>query len=166
VHAPSLTPLAAAALRVPVPERALVIGSGDGEGVLFLAREFPSARIRGVDRSDEAIRRATARVGLDPEGRVAFKRGSPRSLPYPDEMFDLVVQAHGALWIAEVTRVLRPGGHLICVESPGRPLRPWPRSLAGGLARRGFEQLWLEVTEDRRAAYVGRFRASGGPARE
>ena len=32
-----------------------------------------------------------ARVGLDPEGRVAFKVGAPRGLPFPDDHFDLVV---------------------------------------------------------------------------
>ena len=61
--------------------------------VLFLAREFPAARVRGVDSSEESIREAVARVGLDPEGRVAFKRGSRRSLPYPDDLFDLVADA-------------------------------------------------------------------------
>ena len=34
---------------------------------------------------------ASRRVGLDPEGRVAFKLGGPRKIPYPDDQFDLVV---------------------------------------------------------------------------
>lgn len=158
VPAPALTALATAALHVPPPERALEIGCGEGEGVLFLAREFPAARVRGVDRSAEAVRRAVARVGLDPEGRVAFKQGKPRSLPYPDEMFDLVVQTHGALWVDEIARVLHPGGHLIYIETPRwRWLPPRPRSLSRGLVRRGFEQVWLD-TEDGRARYVGRLR--------
>src|SRR5690348_18492756 len=41
----SLPALAAAVLRVPRdPERVLEIGCGEGDGVLFLAREFPRAR--------------------------------------------------------------------------------------------------------------------------
>lgn len=113
---PALTPLAAAVLRVPGrPERILEVGCGKGDGVLFLAREFPSARVRGIDRSAEAIRAATARVGLDPEGRVAFKRGGARSLPYPDGFFDLVVQTNAPLWPAEVARVLRNDGHLLVI---------------------------------------------------
>lgn len=86
-----------------------------GDGALFLAREFPSARVRGVDASSEAIDGAVARVGLDPEGRVAFKRGEPRRLPYPDGFFDLVAQTRGELRPAEVARVLRPDGHLVLV---------------------------------------------------
>ena len=112
----SLTSLAAAVLRVPgSPERILEIECGDGEGVLFLAREYPSARVRGVDRSEERIREAVARIGLDPEGRVAFKPGRGRSLPYPDDFFDLVAQVGGRLHPRELARVLRPGGHLILV---------------------------------------------------
>jgi demethylmenaquinone methyltransferase/2-methoxy-6-polyprenyl-1,4-benzoquinol methylase len=117
---PPLTPLAAAALRiVPAPERVLEIECGEGDGTLFLAREFPVARVRGVDRSPERIRAATARVGLDPEGRVAFKAGGPGSLPYPDDFFDLVAQIDGLPPVAETARVLRPGGYLLLARSSG-----------------------------------------------
>jgi ubiquinone/menaquinone biosynthesis C-methylase UbiE len=118
VPAPPLTPLAAAVLHLPhPPERILEICCGEGDGVMFLAREFPAARVRGVDPSATSIRAAVARIGLDPEGRVAFKRGSRRSLPYPDDLFDLVAQRRGALHAREASRVLRPGGYLIQVES-------------------------------------------------
>lgn len=138
MSSPPLTPLAAAVLRVsPAPERVLEIECGDGDGALFLAREFPAARVRGVDRSAERIRAATARVGLDPEGRVAFKQGGPRSLPYPDDFFDLVVQCDGRPPLTEIARVLRPGAHLILVRS--RHPRPFGWVRRWRLARRGFE---------------------------
>jgi ubiquinone/menaquinone biosynthesis C-methylase UbiE len=112
----SLIALAAAVLHVPSrPERILEIGCGDGEAVLFLAREYPSARVRGVDASEEAVREAVARIGLDPEGRVAFKQGRSRALPFPDGFFDLVAQAGGGLHPGEIARVLRPNGYLVLV---------------------------------------------------
>lgn len=113
---PSLTALAAAVLHVPKrPERVLEIECHQGDGVFFLAREFPTARLRGVDASADAIDAAVGRIGLDPEGRVAFKRGDPRRLPYPDGFFDLVAQREGRLRPAEIARVLRPDGHLVLV---------------------------------------------------
>jgi ubiquinone/menaquinone biosynthesis C-methylase UbiE len=140
---PSLTPLAAAVLHLPKPpERVLEICCGDGDGVLFLAREFPSARVRGVDPSEASIRAAVARVGLDPEGRVAFKQGScRRSLAYPDGLFDLVVQRRGTVHARETARMLRPGGHFIQVEGPASG--PLSRGRLAWLRRRlrmlGFE---------------------------
>jgi SAM-dependent methyltransferase len=113
-----MTLLARAVLLLPEPpERLLEVECGDGEGSQFLAREYPRARVRACDRSPEEVRRAAARVGLDPEGRVAFKRSS-RSLPYPDDHFDLVVQRRGRVRPRELGRVLRPGGHLILAGGP------------------------------------------------
>lgn len=134
----ALTRLATAVLDVTAPERALVYGCGNGEPVLFLAREFPSARVRGVDPSTERVRAASARVGLDPEGRVAFKQSRPRRLPFPDDFFDLVVIFEGRPTAAEITRVMRPEAGLILVSSPpagwfsGARERLWRRRLARG----------------------------------
>jgi ubiquinone/menaquinone biosynthesis C-methylase UbiE len=129
VPVPPLTPLAAAALHVGEPERILQLRCGDGEGALFLARDFPRARVRGVDPSAEAIGEASARVGLDPEGRVAFKVAGARQIPFPDDHFDLVAILDNRPPLAEVVRVLRPGGHLILATShrpsPAGPLLRW-----------------------------------------
>lgn len=144
---PPLTPLAAAVLHVGVPERALVIDCGEGEGALFLAREFPRASIRGIDRSEEAIAQAAARIGLDPEGRVAFKVGSGRSIPFPDDHFDLAALLDSHPNPAETARVLRPAGHLILVSShqsdaSGGHLLPWR------LSHHGFEPIMAERSGD------------------
>src|SRR6201996_5810104 len=103
---PPLTPLAAAVLHVGSPERVLQIACGDGAGTLFLAREFPAARIRGIDADADLVRAAAARVGLDPEGRVAFKEGGPRRIPYPDHHFDLVAALDAQPAAKELARVL------------------------------------------------------------
>lgn len=125
----ALTRLARAVLDVPAPERALVCGCGDGEPVLFLAREFPSARVRGTDPSAEQVRAASARVGLDPEGRVAFKQSTHRRLPFPDDFFDLVVIFEGRPAPSEIARVMRPEAQLILASSP-------PAGWLGGLRQR------------------------------
>lgn len=162
---PPLTPLAAAVLHVGEPERILQVECGEGDGPLFLAREFPSARVRGVDGDAAAIRRASARVGLDPEGRVAFKQGSPRALPFPSDHFDLLVSLDARPRGPEAARVLRPGGFLAIAVSRGQS--PFG-GLGGRLYRRrlhrlGFEPIWEEAAGDGSFSVV-RLRG-GGPVR-
>jgi SAM-dependent methyltransferase len=140
-----LAPLAAGLLRVrPEPERALELGTGLGDGALLLAREFPQARVRGVDLSEEMIRRAQARIGLDPEGRVAFRVADAAELPYDDDSFDLVAQLNMPPFFAETARVLRPGGHFVIAASFG-PATPFytPESVLN----RGFARVGLEQTD-------------------
>lgn len=155
---PPLTPLATAALHVGSPERILVVGCGEGDGALFLAREFPRASVRGVDADEAAIRRASARVGLDPEGRVAFKAGGPRKLPFPDDLFDLVALLDVEPPPREVARVLRPGGYLVAARSAGAPAaRPRARLRGWRLRRAGIEPIWSEAAGEGSYA-VGRLR--------
>jgi SAM-dependent methyltransferase len=161
-----LAPLAAAVLHVAKPpERILDIGCGTGAGTLFLAREFPQARVRGVDISEEMIREAQAKVGLDPEGRVAFKVGDASELPYPDQGFDLVAQLNMPPFFEEMVRVLRPGGHLIVAASWGAatPFYTSARVLRWKLAQRGVEQI-EEGSAGSGSFWVGRLERPIEPA--
>jgi ubiquinone/menaquinone biosynthesis C-methylase UbiE len=140
-----LAPLAAGLLHVrPEPERALDVGTGTGAGALLLAREFPRARVRGVDLSSEMIRLAQRRVGLDPEGRVAFRVADASALPYDEESFDLVTQINMPPFFAEIARVLRPGGQAVIAASSG-PSTPFYTPEA--MLRRGFGRRGMEIVE-------------------
>ena len=145
-----LAPLAAALLHVrPEPERALDIGTGLGDGALLVAREFPRARVRGVDLSEEMVRRAQDRIGLDPEGRVAFKVADASKLPYVDESFDLTTQLNMPPFFAETARVLRPGGFAIVAASWGSET---PFYTPDAVLERGFRKAGLEKLERGEAA--------------
>lgn len=139
-----LAPLAVAVQSIePKPERVLDIGTGTGEAALFLAREFPRASVRGVDLSTEMIRGAQAKIGLDPEGRVAFRVGDAAALPYAEGSFDLITLVNMPPFFAEIARVLRPAGHVIVVASWGAatPFYTPEAVLVRGFRRRGISEI-------------------------
>lgn len=138
-----LAPLAAGVLDVePRPESILDVGCGTGAATLFLAREYPTARIRGVDISPAMINRAGAKIGLDPEARVAFREGDCSRLPWPDQSFDLLTAVNMPLFFAEIDRVLRPGGSVIVVATLGEetPFSTPRRTIERKFARLGMKR--------------------------
>ncbi len=145
-----LAPLAAAVLHVGKdPERVLDIGCGTGVATFFLAREYPRARIRGVDLSPAMIDQANSRIGLDPEARVAFRVGDASKLPYPDQNFDLVAQTNMPVFFGEIDRVLRPGGTVVIASSSGQST---PFSTPDDLLKQKFGKLGFSEVETGSAA--------------
>ncbi len=101
------------------PERVLDLGTGTGDAALFLAREYPRASVRGIDLSEAMVRRAQHKIGLDPDGRVAFRVADAADLPFDADSFDLVTQVNVPPFFKEIARVLRPGGSIIVVATLG-----------------------------------------------
>ncbi len=87
------------------------------------------------------IRQAKAKVGLDPDGRVAFRVADASSLPWDEGHFDLVAQLNMPPFFAETARVLRHGGHVIVAASAGdrTPFYTPDAVLDRGFSRYGFE---------------------------
>jgi len=125
------------------PERVLDLGCGTGAGTLFLAREYPTASIRGIDLSEAMISRAQAKIGLDPEGRVSFRLGDASNLPFGEASFDLVAQVNMPIFFREIDRVLRPGGGLVIASSAGdrTPFSTPEGLIRRKLSRRGFARI-------------------------
>lgn len=160
-EAAHLTSFAAGLTHVsPAPERALDVGTGTGAGALVVAREFPSARVRGVDVSTEMIATARAKVGLDPEGRIAFKVGDASSLPWPEDSFDLITQLNVPPFFDELARVVRPGGFVVVAASSGSETPFWTshEKLAGRFSKRGIEEV-ASGCAGRGSYWVGRLEA-------
>src|SRR5947208_10289706 len=98
--------------------RVLEVGSGPGRLAAKLATLAPEVRVTGVDIAPDMVERAgalAARSGV--AGRVAFQVGDVAALPFPDASFDAAVStfslhhwSNPARGLAEIYRVLRPGG--------------------------------------------------------
>ncbi|MGI8632853.1 MAG: class I SAM-dependent methyltransferase [Solirubrobacterales bacterium] len=126
----------------PPPERILDIGTGTGVAALMLAREYPGARVRGIDVSEQMIREARRKTGLDPEGRIHFRVSDAADLPWDDESFDLVAQVNMPPFFSEIARVLRPGGHVVIAHTLG-PQTPF--YAANDLLTRKFARHEIDV---------------------
>ncbi|MFT2016741.1 class I SAM-dependent methyltransferase [Streptomyces sp. 796.1] len=100
-----------------------ILDAGCGSGALFAALRERGAMVSGFDTSAEMLELARQRLGDDADLQVA-DLGSP--LPYADDTFDDVAASlvlhYLEDWgpaLAELRRVLRPGGRLIAsVDHP------------------------------------------------
>jgi demethylmenaquinone methyltransferase / 2-methoxy-6-polyprenyl-1,4-benzoquinol methylase len=112
------------------PARILDLATGTGDLALAIARRHPQATVVGTDPSTgmlEVGRRKAARRGL--ADRVELRQGDAQAIDAPDASFDGVTIAFGirnvpdrARALAEMARVVRPGGR-VCVLELGEPRR-------------------------------------------
>jgi SAM-dependent methyltransferase len=115
---------------------ALDVGCGDGAYALAAARA--GARVAALDPSAAAVDAARGRANA--EGlAIDLKVGDARALPFPAQRFDVVFAVtvlcfvdEPAQAVAEMARVLRPGGVLVLGElgrwsawAAWRRLRSW-----------------------------------------
>jgi ubiquinone/menaquinone biosynthesis C-methylase UbiE len=98
----------------------LDVGCGLGGPCRMLADEY-NCQATGIDLSNEYIRTAkklSKLVKLD--SKTSFVQGDAASLPFGDNMFDVVWTQHVQMNIpdkeklySEISRVLKPGGHFL-----------------------------------------------------
>jgi SAM-dependent methyltransferase len=126
----------AADAAVAVPHGARVLEVGCGPGHLSHRLAGHGLEVTGVDLDPAMVERARAGIGRrrdDGRPRPTFLVGDAAALAFPDNSFDLVVStlslhhwAEPAAGLAEIGRVLRPGGRaLIWDLRPGGRLHPF-----------------------------------------
>jgi len=170
--------------------RVLDVGSGFGINAAFLARSLPKgSEVWTVDPSPEVLDNAKKSLGAD-AARLRFREASAHDLGFDEGYFDAVVSVmvlHHVVAlqpaIAEMARVLRPGGTLLAVDYKPEASHKLdfksrheekdffsPEAVARGMAMAGLEAaeeehgVWYLV-EGRKAASARRRRAGRAPSR-
>jgi len=112
------------------PEKALDLCCGTGDLAIYLAQlSQNNVELTGLDYSQPMLDIANAKAQkAGVENRISFIYGDAASLPFPDEHFDSVGISFAfrnltyknplvTQYVAEVVRVLKPGGKFVIVET-------------------------------------------------
>jgi demethylmenaquinone methyltransferase/2-methoxy-6-polyprenyl-1,4-benzoquinol methylase len=110
--------------------RALDVATGTGDLAVALKRRVgPEGEVVGSDFSEAMLELARAKAG-----DVEFEPANALDLPYEDDSFDAATVGFGARnfsdlarGLAEMVRVVRPGGRVVVLEltTPERPPLAW-----------------------------------------
>ena len=134
-------------------DRFLCLECGDGWVVEEAWRRARRGYSCGVDRSEALIARANASRAVP--GGVEFKTWDGRQLPYPNDCFHVVLAFFAPSnppdlinLLAELQRVLRPGGEMHFVDASGASAggqQSFASELVHTLTRAGF---WESRVDD------------------
>lgn len=102
----------------------LDVATGTGDLALELAGLVePGGRVLGTDFSEAMLERAREKQRQAARGNVRFEWADAMKLPYPDASFDAATVGFGARnfsdlrrGLAEMARVVRPGGRVVVLE--------------------------------------------------
>ena len=113
----------------------LEVSCGHGGGASWITRSLRPASYTGLDLNPAGIRFCQQRHHAS---GLSFRQGDAQRLPCPDRSLDAVINVEASHcypdfpgFLAEVARVLRPGGHLLYADFRFRDgLAEWEAAIA------------------------------------
>jgi ubiquinone/menaquinone biosynthesis C-methylase UbiE len=115
--------------------RVLEVSCGHGGGASYLVRTLRPASYTGLDWNRAGVAFCRERHNLP---GLDFVQGDAENLPFGDDSFDAVINVEAShcyprfpRFLAEVARVLRPGGHFLYADlRPRHLIAQWESALA------------------------------------
>ncbi len=112
-----------ASLVLGTPRRVADLGCGRGELGRLLLPSIPGARVDGFDADPEQVAAGRAAARADGLAPLRFEEADAREVPRPDASYDLVCcqallthLSRPREVVAEMTRLVRPGGVVAVLE--------------------------------------------------
>lgn len=155
--------LASSAALASADRTVVVADLACGTGDLAFAVTAPGRVVVGVDVSLDMLEEATARTRATNGVAPRFVAGDMIALPLADASIDVVTIGYGLrnaprleAALDEVTRILRPDGHVVTLDFH-RPVNPvWRRLFLGYLAVAGNLYGWAWHREPAAYGYIPR----------
>jgi demethylmenaquinone methyltransferase/2-methoxy-6-polyprenyl-1,4-benzoquinol methylase len=137
------------------------VATGTGDLAFALSAARPDLAIAATDVSAEMLALALARRTRSPTAMVSVAAGDIGSLPFPRASLDAVTASYALRnapdWrasVAELARVIRPGGHLFTLDFFLPESRLWRSAFLGWLAVAGRTVGWLWHREPVAYGYI------------
>ena len=133
------------------PKTLLDVATGTGDMAIMASRMLPVEKIIGIDISPKMLEVGRKKIEKENLGtKIELHGGDGETINFPDNSFDGVMVAFGVrnfehleLGLAEILRVLRPGGQLVVLEF-SKP--KWP-------GVRAFYNLYMGVVAPQMARF-------------
>src|SRR5579871_4321768 len=159
------------------PQPALVVDLGSGTGLSTAVWGGRAARVIGIEPNDDMRREAAHKVEGHPYvAQIEYREGNAQQTGLPDGCADIVTAAQSFHWmepactLAEVARILRPGGLFAAYDYDAPPTIRWEldqlalevsRRLVALVRQRGLEHdvaIWPKEGHLTRMRESGHFR--------